>query len=128
MTPNQSKSFSSTDRTERHTPGPWTVGYPLHGITGPTASPLVWWDGTGVKSHVITRGDEVVALLARSGPLTEQQHADARLIAAAPELLEALKKVRDFADSVHAGEYGWGECTRDELVEQIDALIKRATA
>lgn len=44
------------------------------------------------------------------------------------ELLEALKKARDFADSVHDGEYGWNECTRDELVEQIDALIKRATA
>jgi hypothetical protein len=51
----------------------------------------------------------------------------ASLIAAAPDLLALLRKCREFADSVHDGEYGYSDCTRDELVEQIDAVLTKAS-
>jgi hypothetical protein len=78
-----------------HTPGPWRVGYPHDGITGPTASPLVWWDGLKVGREIITVGSRVVAIVARDGGLSDEDRANARLIAAAPELLQALQDILD---------------------------------
>lgn len=36
---------------------------------------------------------------------------------------ELLRQAREFIDTVHDGEYGYSECTRDELVEKIDAAL-----
>ena len=36
---------------------------------------------------------------------------------------EILRQAREFIDTVHDGEYGYSECTRDELVEKIDAAL-----
>ena len=41
------------------------------------------------------------------------------------EILEALARAIDFIDSVHDGEYGFSDCTRDELAEQLSALLAK---
>lgn len=69
----------------------WIVGYG-DGVTGPTASPLVWWDRTDVKSQIVSCEKEVIAIVARDGGLTDEDQERARLIAAAPDLLAALQK------------------------------------
>lgn len=62
-----------------HTPGPWT------------ASPNKWNDA----ELIVQAGPPTNRVLARFGsedePLDSTDHANARLIATAPELLEALK-------------------------------------
>lgn len=63
----------------KHTPGPWTYDED-HNIESPTGRVVsVGWTGYAGESG--------------SGEIYEE--ADARLIAAAPDLLEALKAVRD---------------------------------
>ena len=64
--------------TTQHTPGPWVA------VELPTA--------IAIKSHM---GN--VANIQR-GSMREQQQANARLIAAAPDLLEALKSLADYVD------------------------------
>ena len=41
------------------------------------------------------------------------------------EILEALSRAIDFIESVHDGEYGFSDCTRDELAEQLSALLAK---
>lgn len=85
----------------KHTPGPW---YPH--ATGLARSGLpefqIHWSEDGECVAEIVHGE-----------------ADARLIAAAPELLEALLKARRFVVSSH-------DAVGDEL-EMIDAAIAKAT-
>jgi hypothetical protein len=94
----------------KHTPGPWTIDEKLEGQTcitskqhGSFAEPIICrvFD----SSHV---------------PLSEQD-ANARLIAAAPELLEALQMM---ANKVFG--YGYGELTEDDR-QRIIALLDKAT-
>ena len=65
----------------KHTPGPWTL------------------DGDEVRGG---QGNCFIAVAsfasayAKSGRFTKEEQANARLIAAAPELLEACKKALDF--------------------------------
>lgn len=65
-----------------HTPGPWKTGYSGHSVYGPDRD-----FGAGQTTHVIC--------ICRSPARTEENKANARLIAAAPELLDALQIVRD---------------------------------
>ena len=72
----------------KHTPGPWAVDDHDHGVEVFRAQPM---PGGG-------RGEGVCAVYGWGG----MRDADARLIAAAPELLEALERMerhaRDFAE------------------------------
>ena len=64
----------------KHTPGPWAPGHP----------------GQDDDRHVVcslSEGWSVVAL--QADPAKYEPDADARLIAAAPKLLEALEKCHD---------------------------------
>ena len=64
-----------------HTPGPWFVGVtlaPQHGEDVPA---------------IVGDRDSVVALLPGNWNFCTKNEANARLIAAAPELLEALERV-----------------------------------
>ena len=72
----------------KHTPGPWKVGQYL----GSPSSFCVHMDA-GDKG----RGIDVVEAVA--GITTEQRLANARLIAAAPELLEALQMLLEFPNT-----------------------------
>lgn len=63
-----------------HTPGPWH-----HGVSNPTTV----WSGTQIAS-------DVVAYCAHNEFAIGEQAANARLIAAAPEMLAALKAVEEW--------------------------------
>ena len=72
----------------KHTPGPWSFGY---GMTQEHGYVL----GVGVN----TKPDwTVVCAVSRPGDVNAIDEANARLIAAAPDLLEALKAIADAAD------------------------------
>lgn len=79
-----------------HTPGPWESGF-AGGITGPTAV------GYGRNFHPIAKpggaghnvGASVVAAVAMKDPNWE---ANARLIAAAPDMLKELRELAELDD------------------------------
>ena len=80
----------------KHTPGPWEViidddGNPLSGRPMVAATPeldcaIVHWDGFVQPYWRSARGDKEI-------------HANARLIAAAPDLLEALERCLNFIEN-----------------------------
>jgi hypothetical protein len=90
--------------TTKSTPGPWRYDYEI-----------------GYCGEVIAAGGASVCSFDE-----EPTPDDARLIAAAPELLEALKRVMPFIDCIAA-------VTREEIIEyetamkMADAAIKKAT-
>jgi len=96
--------------TTQHTSGPW----------------IVYDDSDYGKTNrieIAARG-KTVAHIYHSVP--EKDLPNARLIAAAPDLLEALKRVMPFIDCIAA-------VTREEIIEyeaamkMADAAIKKAT-
>lgn len=93
-----------------HTPGPWRVGHSYGAVVTDVDSPGVWCDEENRRGY----GGNLVCESVRS-------EANARLIAAAPDLFEALEMVRD-ADE---------DCKRDGLPtipEPARAKIDRALA
>lgn len=73
-----------------HTPGPWTVS---------------WDEEDGWNNHIYSSPEDRVCFMAHGGPEKQPEFdANARLIAAAPDLLEALKLMRgtvmDHGDSL----------------------------
>lgn len=66
----------------KHTPGPWTI---TSWATGAVNGPHDRMVASVYGDHADCQRDE-------------RQDANARLIAAAPDLLEALRKVRDWMD------------------------------
>lgn len=106
----EAKRVRLTEQPATHTPGPWTS----------TVSPF---------GQVEVRGDEgafVCRLRHMDGEfdttiLTEQNKANARLIAAAPELLEALKAVAAALESALVGK-------RDIILTPEDALAEARAA
>ena len=78
----------------KHTPGPWKVGNSIEQRNGPREATVVAADGV-----------RVVARLHFNRMPDDPAEANAALIAAAPELLEALKELSDLFDAWKAGEY-----------------------
>lgn len=91
------------------TPGPWTVQPgPWSGIKGP---------------HVmIGPADAVTSIAAAFGQTEDEQRANARLIAAAPELLGALAALFEHCAMVHKH---WGDGNN---LKEADAAIRDARA
>jgi hypothetical protein len=103
---NEQHSAGSTE-TSKHTPGPWHL-FPKN--------PLC-----------IEARDGNVALV----NLARSSEADARLIAAAPDLLEALKKLRAAVQDVLLPAMSAANLGTDELWAQMswgDAVLKTDTA
>lgn len=89
----------------KHTPGPWTQGWSKTGID------CVWIDGK--VEPVIGMGDD-------DDWIDCGTEANARLIAAAPELLEALQEIVAAADGA-----GWAQL--DATLANARAVIPKAT-
>lgn len=94
-----------------HTPGPWTVdgGYIMGGT--PT-------NGEGLKTYALYVADCRISSAYR---IHEEQQANARLIAAAPDLLAALQgciKVMQCADELSSNARFW--------IEEATATINKA--
>lgn len=88
----------------KHTPGPWEA-WPME-------------DGCSVAYRINdARGYEIGVTSGRDGE--GEEVANARLIAAAPELLEALTRLRRVA-GVELG------ATRPDVLEQAEAAIAKA--
>jgi hypothetical protein len=89
----------------KHTPGPWeAVKWSCHAAT------------TVVTGKIGPR--VVICECSGHGRHTDESLANARLIAAAPELLDALERMVDVAN--------WDEMLQSE--EQHDAMIVKAEA
>ena len=93
-----------------HTPGPWRIGN-LESYDGYTGKPYRnVWAGVDDAATVVARA------IHDGGAETNDVDKDARLIAAAPELLAALRKVV-------------AECTNDApCIPAIDAAMDDASA
>jgi hypothetical protein len=101
--PNDSQSVA--EKREAHTPGPWFVSGPVgfvftegepygHGQMH-VAQVRGWGHLTGKGGGCGFGEDKAIAI----------QDANAHLIAAAPTMLSALKKLRAYSDSAEAGEH-----------------------
>lgn len=95
----------------QHTPGPWTIGSRTAGgcwrvIDAPT------WDAFA----------KVVIKMTDDKADSEQGLANARLIAAAPDLLAALKRAREILPTL-AEEAG---CSVNSYLDDIDAAVEKA--
>src|SRR5688572_22997275 len=106
----------------RHTPGPW--------VQDPTGDIGWWLIGTAEREVAEARGEDRF-----SGMTAGEARANARLIAAAPDLLAALKELVDWQGVEHqaaAGPDGDAEdCPGDDtcrcpIVAQVNAAIAKA--
>lgn len=97
-----------TTKAEKHTPGPWQK---LDTCFEVKADPLFW--RCGVKAGGVRVADA-------SGIGQEQAEANAHLIASAPELLEAVKKLHN--EYAHQGKGYWAGTG-----QAIERLINHAT-
>lgn len=79
--------------SETHSPGPWTWRY--------------FGETLHMPQVANANGDDVITFMPRSQKGVEMSEADARLIAAAPELLEALTEL-----IAQIGEKSDGMCCR----------------
>ena len=91
----------------KHTPGPWTVKEDLH------YGDEFWYGGP--KGFTITVGPAVLGDTTKR-TIPEQQ-ANARLIAAAPELLACLKALQRFTEQL---------VFNRDLAERVNAAITQA--
>jgi hypothetical protein len=82
----------------KHTPGPWT------------------YDRSGYSLYV-NSGRELVTALSMDGKRMETSEANARLIAAAPELLEALKSVIAWLDAPDESAFSDSELARAAIAK-----------
>jgi hypothetical protein len=101
----------------KHTPGPWEVYYP--DITGCGLG----IDTADSKTSIVVFDDEAGVYGAG-----EQDEANARLIAAAPELLEALQIAHQYMQvfMIRGEEPLVGENLKTDLYKVLEA-IKKAT-
>ena len=100
-----------------HTPGPWAFSQSSQ--YGDTRFYVAQADGAPYTPHY----SDVATLIAETvnDERRSIQEANARLIAAAPELLEALKRI-EFAFSPLAK-----DCTLANLIDEARAAIAKAT-
>jgi hypothetical protein len=118
--------------TSKHTPGPWGVSHGGHG------SP----HGFVIDEYYVlnrTLADDVAIAADIVDPATQMpSEANARLIAAAPELLEALRFLLPHVEHAHADSCGDSDsynnaevpscgCGLDAAVESAHAAIAKAT-
>lgn len=97
-----------------HTPGPWVYFYKHKYDEHHVSLPLI--------------GQSMRLGLFDDGCRSENAEANARLIAAAPELLEALKTIEKFASINHVDEVSRRACFASIRLEAQDAIAKATGA
>lgn len=91
---------------QQHTPGPWRVN--------------------DINRNTVTSGMMIISKCTSTGLLfTEEDKANARLIAAAPELLEALKGLYEHCAMIHKV---WGEGNNQHQADEAIKAGKQAIA
>ena len=98
--------------TQRHTPGPWHTL--CHGDSLEDGSHRVTIAGPSTPDNFAGQ----VATAWRKGASAEEVEANARLIAAAPDLLDALKGMMEWARRVRAANPGM------EVAEAMNAIAR----
>lgn len=110
---------------QTHTPGPWHFSRSFGGYGYAEHQ----WDGEFYITGSNERGGHVLPVLGRTHNWPHNSEANARLIAAAPDLLAALKEIVEHCDNMEAQLPDYhtleGQCRSRPLNEAIDA-IKRA--
>lgn len=96
----------------QHTPGPWTAVY-SPGMKGP---------GVHIRPHKNT-----LDIAYANSSDNERPEADARLIAAAPTMLETLEQVKELLEGIDADRLSTSEFKDMERADELLAkAIKRA--
>ena len=95
----------------KHTPGPWKTGF--YELQEAEYDALSVWPGT-VKDG---EKGQPICLVSPENKITDVDEANANLIAAAPELLEALEEIVNIRNSSH-GDGVVGKCTEMWKVAQ----------
>ena len=104
----------------KHTPGPWRYEEPeTIPETGEFREGTIWKDGDGSSADM----DKHIATV-RIG--LESSDANGRLMAAAPELLEALKALRVNACQLGDFMYSAVRESSQDMIQTIDAAIAKA--
>jgi hypothetical protein len=87
--------MSSTERTKQHTPGPWRARQVVDQMDDPGSTlAVVAWRGLGPSPWMVF-----------ADTMPGAPEADARLMAAAPQMLDALERLQWGADPG-----GWSKC------------------
>jgi hypothetical protein len=109
----------------KHTPGPWSVEDPMGADVG------LWIVQSGLEPRqwsciAIVTDDENGQARDEGGRFIGrlEQEANARLIAAAPAMLEMLRECR----ATFAFAAGEGDDPANDLVAEIDAVLAKAVA
>lgn len=115
-----------------HTPGPWAATNKGNGTwrTDVRAGD----DGSGRRvatTFVLNapdrkRGESICSYRKRYDRQARQNEANARLIAAAPELLELLEESRDFVAHCIGSSYCETDKDDDAFLAKLDAVIAKA--
>lgn len=96
------------EKKTQHTPGPWEA---------------IGWDVRTKRTDTDRRG--FVIATTEISPFADERHADARLIAAAPDLLEALKTTLGNLRDLKANAFRNLD-TIDEWIAVVEAAFARA--
>ena len=110
-----------------HTPGPWrTVEVPTSIGTCHRIFPLAWGDEPPTHGGICVYDDRTSLNPHADG----EQAANARLIAAAPDLLDALETMLRRCDwygsAIYPDEYGDYPVTGEELRDMAKAAVTKA--
>ena len=104
--------------TRNHTPGPWHFDAQNSGINSDPGWGLLNADGEslGITVHWDRRSS------------TDTAYANARLIAAAPDLLAALQRLRDAVQTAHVGsDARCKDCAVCVSLKLANAALSKAT-
>lgn len=108
----------------KHSPGPWTIGFKGHNI-----NMIYGGDGIAVAQTFLplhTGVDEIPKL--ENNPRWASELANARLIAAAPDLLAAVRACEKWiVDLAESGDAGFWDAGKTEEVKAARAAIAKAT-
>ncbi len=98
---------------ERHTRGPWAV---------------VWDEEDGWNHHIYSSPTDRVCFMAHGGYEKQGEFdANARLIAAAPDLLEALEEIKRTAEATDTQSYSDNLRAREQTHRLAREAIAKAT-